>query len=82
HMHTQIEEKYGRNTKTIYYDVTNFYFEIDHEDGFRRFGFEKNRRPDPIIQMGFGCGCRRHTPSFRSFPRKHSGQADVSPSHR
>ena len=50
-MHTQIDEKYGLNSKTIFYDVTNFYCEIDHEDGFRRFGFEKYRRSYPIIQM-------------------------------
>jgi hypothetical protein len=68
HMHTQIEEKYGRNTKTIYYDVTNFYFEIDHEDGFRRFGFEKNRRPDPIIQMGLAVDADGIPLHFDLFP--------------
>ncbi|MGI6645950.1 MAG: IS1634 family transposase [Limnochordia bacterium] len=68
HMHTQIEEKYGRNTKTIYYDVTNFYFEIDHEDGFRRFAFEKNRRPDPIIQMGLAVDADGIPLQFDLFP--------------
>ena len=68
HMHTQIEEKSGRNTKTIYYDVTNFYFEIDQEDGFRRFGFEKNRRPDPIIQMGLAVDADGIPLHFDLFP--------------
>jgi transposase len=52
YLNAQISEQYGRNTRTIYYDVTNFYFEIDREDEFRKLGREKNRRPDPIVQMG------------------------------
>lgn len=52
HLHEQITEKYGRNTKTIYYDVTNFYFEIDKADEMRKFGRGKENRPNPIVQMG------------------------------
>ena len=51
-LHEQITEKYGRNTKTIYYDVTNFYFEIDKPDELRKFGPSKEKRPNPIVQMG------------------------------
>jgi len=52
YLNSQITEKYGRNTKTIYYDVTNFYFEIDKADDFRKFGLSKEKRKDPIVQMG------------------------------
>ena len=52
YLNAQIVEKYGRNTKTIYYDVTNFYFEIDEADEFRRMGLSKEKRRDPIVQMG------------------------------
>jgi transposase len=52
YLNAQITEKYGRNTKTIYYDVTNFYFEIDEEDVLRRLGLSKEKRRDPIVQMG------------------------------
>mgnify|MGYP001209110436 CR=1 FL=1 len=52
YLHEQITETYGRNTKTIYYDVTNFYFEIDEADEFRKFGLSKEKRPNPIVQMG------------------------------
>ncbi len=52
YLNAQIAEKYGRNTKTIYYDVTNFYFEIDEADEFRRLGLSKEKRRDPIVQMG------------------------------
>ena len=51
-MNSQISEKYGRNTKTIYYDVTNFYFETDVIDEFRKLGLSKEKRRDPIVQMG------------------------------
>lgn len=52
YLHEQITEKYGRNTKTIYYDVTNFYFEIDEADELRKYGPSKEKRPNPIVQMG------------------------------
>jgi transposase len=53
HLHEQITVKYGRDTKTIYYDVTNFYFEIDEADELRKFGVSKEHRSNPIVQMGF-----------------------------
>jgi hypothetical protein len=52
HVNEKIKEKYKRNTKTIYYDVTNFYFEIDKADELRKFGKSKEGRHDPIVQMG------------------------------
>jgi len=52
YLNAQINEKYGRNTKTIYYDVTNYYFEINEGDEFRKFGMSKENRRDPIVQMG------------------------------
>jgi len=52
YLNSKVAAKYGRNTKTIYYDVTNFYFEIDEGDEFRKFGLSKEKRRDPIVQMG------------------------------
>lgn len=52
YLHEQITMKYGRNIKTVYYDVTNFYFEIDEADELRKFGPSKEKRPNPIVQMG------------------------------
>jgi transposase len=48
----QINAKFGRDTSLMYFDVTNFHFEIDKTDDFRKRGKEKNNRPDPIVQMG------------------------------
>lgn len=41
-----------RNTSILYYDCTNFYFEIEEEDDFCRYGKNKENRPNPIVQYG------------------------------
>ncbi len=51
-LHKRISTLYGRDTSLVYYDVTNYYFEIDEQDEMRRKGVSKEHRPDPIIQMG------------------------------
>lgn len=51
-LHTSITKLYGRETSLVYYDVTNYYFEIDKEDELRKKGVSKEHRPDPIVQMG------------------------------
>jgi len=52
HLHKQMRELFGRGDGIVYYDVTNYYFEIDEQDEMRRKGVSKEHRPDPIIQMG------------------------------
>lgn len=44
----------NRNTSVLYYDCTNFYFEIEEADesNFRAYGKSKENRPNPIVQMG------------------------------
>lgn len=64
-MNSVISRKFKRNTDIIYYDVTNFYFEIDEPDddivdengnviekGTRKDGVSKENRRQPIVQMG------------------------------
>jgi transposase len=51
-MHERIMANYGRDTSITYYDVTNYYFEIDKQDELRRKGVSKEHRPEPIVQMG------------------------------
>ena len=41
-----------RNNKILYYDCTNFFFEINEEDDLRKYGNSKENRPNPIVQMG------------------------------
>ena len=46
-------KKYSkRNDKILYYDCTNYYFEIEQEDGIKQYGVSKENRPNPIVQMG------------------------------
>jgi len=66
-LHQHIQKHYGRDASIVYYDVTNYHFEIDGPegylkmtknddkripDGLRKKGVAKNHRPDPIVQMG------------------------------
>ena len=48
----QIASKYHLDTSHAYFDCTNFYFEIDKEDDFRRKGPSKENRKEPIVGMG------------------------------
>jgi len=51
-LHESLRAKQGRDTSLVYYDVTNFYFEIDEQDDLRKKGVSKEHRPNPIVQMG------------------------------
>ena len=46
------KDKYGSDTSKTYFDCTNFYFEIDKEDDFRRKGQSKENRKDPLVGLG------------------------------
>ena len=41
-----------RNTGVLYYDCTNYFFEIEQEDGLKQYGPSKEHKPNPIVQMG------------------------------
>ena len=41
-----------RNDSVLYYDCTNYYFEIEQEDDFRKYGHAKSHKPNPIVEMG------------------------------
>ena len=73
----------SRNKRILYYDCTNFYFEIEQADGFREYGKGKEHRPNPIVQMGlfmdgdgipisFGLfeGARNEQPSLKPLETK------------
>ena len=52
HLHEQVRINYKRKTHVVFYDVTNYYFEIDQDDNFRRKGFCKHNTRNPLVQMG------------------------------
>ena len=47
-----VKSVYGLDTSKTYFDCTNFYFEIDREDDFRKKGPSKENRRDPIVGLG------------------------------
>ncbi|WP_078697928.1 IS1634 family transposase [Caloramator quimbayensis] len=42
----------NRNKGVLYYDCTNYFFEIEQEEGLKQYGVSKEHRPNPIVQMG------------------------------
>lgn len=43
---------YDRKKGILYYDCTNYFFEIEQENGLKQYGVSKEHRPNPIVQMG------------------------------
>jgi transposase len=41
-----------RNSGILYYDCTNYFFEIEQEEGMKQYGYSKEHKPNPIVQMG------------------------------
>jgi len=68
YLNLKVKEKYGRDTKTIYYDVTNFYFEIDKADNLRKYGKSKECRHNPIVQMGLAMDSGGIPIHYKLFP--------------
>lgn len=52
YIYEHIQKQYKPKNECVYYDVTNYYFEIDDNDDFRKKGVCKEHRPNPIVQMG------------------------------
>lgn len=48
----QVSRLYGLDTSKTYFDCTNFYFEIDREDDFRKKGPSKEYQKSPIVGLG------------------------------
>lgn len=41
-----------RNTSILYFDCTNYFFELEKASGIKQYGVSKEHRPNPIVQMG------------------------------
>ena len=51
-LHDGVRLRYGSDTSVIYYDVTNYYFEIKKPDELRKYGVSKEKRKRPVVQLG------------------------------
>lgn len=68
----QIGLKYKFDTSHTYFDCTNFYFEIDREDDFRRKGPSKENRKDPIVGLGLLLDSRQIPIGMKVYPGNES----------
>lgn len=68
-----------RNDHILYYDCTNFYFEIEQEDGDKKYGKSKEHRPNPIIQMGLFVDGDGLPLAFSLFPGNQNEQTSLKP---
>ena len=69
----------GRNDRILYYDCTNYYFEIEQEDGDKKYGKSKEHRPNPIIQMGLFTDGDGLPLAFSLFPGNQNEQKSLKP---
>ena len=77
-MNRGVEKGYGRDTRNVFYDVTNYYFECDPDD-LRRNGASKERRPNPIVQMGLLQDADGVPITYRLFPGSTADCATMLP---
>ena len=69
----------SRNDRILYFDCTNYYFEIEQEDGDKKYGKSKEHRPNPIIQMGLFTDGDGLPLAFSLFPGNQNEQKSLKP---
>lgn len=69
----------NRKKEVLYYDCTNYYFEIEDEDEFRKYGISKEHRPNPIVQMGMFMDADGIPLAFSLFDGNQNEQPSMSP---
>lgn len=68
-----------RNKRVLYYDCTNYYFEIEEESSSKRYGKSKENRPNPIVTMGLFMDADGIPLAFDIFPGNQNEQATLKP---
>ena len=68
-----------RNDKVLFYDCTNYYFEIEEDDDFRKYGKSKENRPNPIVGMGLFLDGDGIPLTFDTFPGNKNEQPTLKP---
>ena len=69
----------NRNSNIIYYDCTNYFFEIDNEDDLRKYGISKEHKPNPIVGMGLFMDGDGLPLSFNIYPGNMNEQKSLIP---
>jgi transposase len=85
-MNTKITNTIGRDSELTFYDVTNYYFEIENNDedegdkeGLRKRGYSKESRRQPLVQMGLFMDNQGLPISYKLFPGNKLDQTTLRP---
>lgn len=68
-----------RDKRILYYDCTNYYFEIEEESGSKRYGKSKENRPNPVVTMGLFMDADGIPLAFDIFPGNQNEQTTLKP---
>lgn len=68
-----------RNSRILYYDCTNYYFEIESEEEMKKYGKSKEHRPNPIVTMGLFMDADGIPLAFDLFPGNQNEQLTLKP---
>ena len=68
-----------RNKSVLYYDCTNFFFEIEQEDELRKYGKSKEHRPSPIVELGLFMDADGFPLAFDIYPGNQNEQTTLKP---
>lgn len=68
HLNKKVSETYGRDASLVFYDVTNYYFETDIEDDFKKKGMSKDNKRTPLVQMGLLIDSNSLPIAYKLFP--------------
>lgn len=82
HLNEHVKEKIGRDLSYAFYDVTNYFFEIDFPNGesdLRKKGVSKEHRTDPIVAMGLFMDSNGLPVSMSVFPCNTSDSLTLQP---
>lgn len=79
HIYDSSHNLIKRNDRVLYYDCTNFFFEIEKEDGIKKYGKSKEHRPNPIVQMGLLLDGSGFPLAFTIFPGNSNEQKTLKP---
>lgn len=69
----------NRNTKVLYYDCTNYFFETEQAEGLKQYGVSKENRPTPIVQMGLFMDANGYPLAFCINPGNTNEQVTLKP---
>ena len=69
----------NRDSKVIYYDCTNYFFEINNEDDFKKYGISKQHQPSPLVGMGLFMDGNGLPLAFNIYPGNKNEQETLIP---